>query len=261
MLGLGSSLGGVAVYSSGISTPLDLAGCELWLRHNTGVEADLNTSGGAVDHSTSAGDMADGDKIDGWLDQSGQGRHAEQDTEADAPLWVAASNSVNYASGKFMDLKAGKSISEGSDSDFTFVFRGSISGTSTSMSFVGNSATDFWRINAGGKVIRTKIGGATAVSFTESTALEADVLYTFTLTRSGGTIEVRVDGGSSTVLADHQWGGTTGEDTDAFTVSNIGASADDSNGWRGIVKHVLYYSGALTTAQRNELQDWFKNND
>ena len=261
MLGLGGSLSIASGYSSGISTPLDLSGCELWLRHNTGVEADLDTSDEVVDHSTAAGNMVDGDKIDGWLDQSSSRRDAEQDTGGDAPLWVAASNSVNYASGKYMNITSGKEITEGSGSDFTFVWRGTISGTGTSMTFFGNSTTDFWRINSGAKVIRTKIGGAHAVSFTESTALETDVLYTFTLTRNGGTIEVRVDGGSSTVLTDHQWGGTTGEDTDAFTVSNIGAAADDANGWRGIVKHAMYYTGALTTAQRNELQDWLKNND
>lgn len=261
MLGLGSGLTSVAVYSSGISSPLDITGCELWLRHNVGVSADLNTSGGTVDHSTSAGNMADGDKVDGWLDQSGTGRHAEQDTEADAPLWVAASNSVNWASGKFMNLRSGQEISEGSESDFTFVWRGTISGTGTSMTMFGNSSTDFWRINSGAKVIRTKIGGATAVSFTEGTALETDVLYTFILTRESNVIEVRVDGGSSTVLTDHQWGGEALEDSDAFAVSNIGAAADDSNGWRGIVKHAMYYKVALTTAQRNQLQEWLKNND
>jgi hypothetical protein len=261
MLGLGSGLTSVAVYSSGISSPLDIGGLELWLRHNTGVSADLDTSGETVDHSTVEENMADGDKIDGWLDQSGAGRHAEQDTEADAPLWVAASNSVNYASGKYMNIRSGSQITEAEDSDFTFVWRGTISGTGTSMTMFGNSSTDFWRVNSGAKVIRTKIGGATAVSFTESTALETNELYTFTLTRSSGIIEVRVDGGSSTVLTDHQWGGTTGEDADAFSVTNIGAAADDSNGWRGIVKHAMYYAGAITESERNQLQEWLKNND
>ena len=261
MLGLGSSLTSGTVLSYGISSPLDFSGCGLWLRHNVGVSADLDTDGEVVDHSTAAGDMADGDKIDGWLDQSGQGNFVTQDTEADAPVWNNSLNAVNYASGKYMNLRA--NISEGSNSDFTFVLRGTISGIGTSMTFFGNSTTDFWRINAGGKVIRTKIGGSTAVSFTEGTALETDILYTFILTRSGGdgTLDIRVHGGSATELEDHQWGGTTGTDADAFTVSNLGAAADDSNGWRGIIKHAIYYDTALTTAQRNELQAWLNNND
>jgi hypothetical protein len=260
MLGLGNSLvsgGG----SFGMSSPLDFSGCKLWLRHNTGVSADLDSSSGAIDHSTDAGDMADGDKIDGWADQSGEDNHAVQDTGTDAPLWIDASSSVNFASSKYMDLSA--SISESSNSDFTFVFRGTASSISTNMGFFGNSSTDFWRINSSGKVMRTKIGGSSASDFTESTALETDVLYTFTLTRSGGdgTLEIRVDGGSSTVRSDHQWGGTTRTDADTFTVSNLGSAADDSGGWRGIVKHAIYYNVALTTDQRNQLQDWLKNND
>ncbi len=259
MIGLGSGLGGGAAYSSGISSPLDLSGCKLWLRHNTGIEADLDSSGNGIDHSTTAGDMADGDKIDTWTDQSGEDNHATQATEADRPLWVDASNSLSYASGKYMDLRA--SISEGSESDFTFVFRGTLSGTNTAMSMFGNSSTDFWRINSGAKVIRTKVGGSAASDFTESTALETDVLYTFILTRVGANLEVHVDGGSSNVLSDHRWGDVSREDGDAFTVTNLGASSDDSNGWRGIVKHAIYYSGALTTAQRNQLQAWLNDND
>ena len=261
MLGLGSGLCGEAAYSSDISSPLDFSGCKLWLRHRVGIFATLDTDGETIDHSTSADNMADGDKINHWGDQSGEGNNATQETEADRALWVAGSNSVNYGSGKYMDLRA--NISEGSNSDFTFVLRGTISGVATAMTFFGNSGNDFWRINSGGKVIRTKIGGSTASDFTESTALETDVLYTFTLTRSGGdgTLEIRVHGGSSVELEDHQWGGTTRTDTDAFTVSNLGSSANDSNGWRGIIKHAIYYNAALTTDQRNELQVWLSNND
>ena len=175
MVGLGSTItGGPGSY--GMSSPLDISGCKLWFRHNKGISADLNSSSGAIDHSTDADNMDEGDKIDGWADQSGEDNHAVQDTGGDAPVWVDSSSSVNFAAGKYMDL-TGSGISEGSNSNFTFVFRGSAASINTAMAFFGNSTTDFWRFNSGGKVIRTKIGGRAAVDFTESTAIETDVLY------------------------------------------------------------------------------------
>jgi len=261
MLGLGNGVTSAGNYSSGISSPLDLPGCLLWFRHNTGVSADLDLDEEAIDHSTAAGDMADGDRIDGWLDQSGQSNHATQDTFADAPLWVATGDIVNFASGKYMDLTS--NIVEGVNSNFTYAFRGTLQGITTAMAFFGNSSTDFWRIQSGGKVIRTKIGGSTAKDFTESTALEADVIYNFVLTRSGGngTLEVRVDGGSSTVYSDHQWGGATRTDADAFTVSNLGSAADDTAGWRGNIRQAIYYSDALSSSDRTLLLEWLNNNN
>ena len=261
MLGLGNNITTGSTLT-GISSPLDIAGCFIWFRHNTGVESDEDSGGSSHTHTSTAGNLADDDKIDEWKDQSGNDRHAVQTTTADKPVWVAASNSINYAAGKYMNI-SGDAIEEADSSNFTFVWRGTLSGTSTAMTMFGDSSTDFFRINSGGKVFRTKIGSSHASDFTESTALETDVLYTIILTRSGGdgTLEIRVDGGSSTVRTDHQWGSTTGTDTDAFTFSNLGSAANDQNSWRGIVKHAIYYTGALSTAQRNELQDWLKNID
>lgn len=69
MLGLGNSLlGGV---SSESFAPSDIAGLDVWFQVNKGV---VGAAGGA----SNDGDMADGEDINSWADQSGNDRHASQ---------------------------------------------------------------------------------------------------------------------------------------------------------------------------------------
>ena len=67
MLGLGNSLSG-GIASMG-SIPSDIEGLDIWLRFNVDVVGD---AGGASNDS----DMADGEDINSWADQSGNSRHA-----------------------------------------------------------------------------------------------------------------------------------------------------------------------------------------
>ena len=65
MLGLGS---GICAndYSDSAWTPASLSNLTLWLAFNQNITADQNAANATVDHSTTAGNMADGDKINAW---------------------------------------------------------------------------------------------------------------------------------------------------------------------------------------------------
>ena len=79
------------------------------------------------------------------------------------------------------------------------------------------------------------------------------------LIRSGGeALNVFVNGADH---SDLDWDGTEGAtDNDAFTISNIGSTADDTNELGGYVRDVLIYKGtALTEIQRDFMYTYLKN--
>ena len=42
-------------------------------------------------------------------------------------------------------------------------------------------------------------------------------------------------------------------DADAFTVSNIGSSADDTDNMKGYIKNIIIYKGTVLTAAERQL--------
>ena len=80
MLGLGNSITGGAALGESALTPSDISGLDVWFKVNTGIVANSG-------NSTAAGNMADGEDINSWADQSGNDRHASQTTASQKPHW------------------------------------------------------------------------------------------------------------------------------------------------------------------------------
>ena len=79
--------------------------------------------------------------------------------------------------------------------------------------------------------------------------IDTGTFYTIMLIRSGGNLKIYVNGGDH---EDKDWDSDgIQEDSGVFTISNIGASADDTTELNGSVKDVLIYRAALTARQRD----------
>ena len=253
MLGLANSLSG-GIASMG-SIPSDIEGLDIWLQFNVDVVGD---AGGASNDS----DMADAEDINSWADQSGNSRHASQDTAAHKPHWetdAADLGGLKFTAGDH-HLNLASNVSISANQDFTAMMRVKITDISAASALYGDNAQDVLKIASGNnKKLTTLIGGSGASSWEEASATIAqDTYYIITLTRSNGdsgTLEMRVHGGSHD---DKSWDAAEeNADADAFTISNIGSSTDSALNMHGVVKDFMVWKGtALTTGQRNDMYDY-----
>ena len=237
--------------------PSNISNLDLWLRENYKMTADEDSSDDPLSpvHSTDAGTMEDGDRINFWGDQSGNANNAVQTTTADKPSWSTDQlGSINNAAGNFLDLTSTLTIN--ANTNFSIVFRVNF-GATNARAFMGNDSSNFFRLNDA-STFRVRIGSAASNNFTEaSDTISTGTFYTVILSRSNGAtgdLRLYVDGGS---YSDKTWGSTTNTDNDAFTITNICAAADDTNTMNGFVSDVLIYNGTvLTTAQRSTIYNY-----
>ena len=262
MLGLGNSLttGGVL----GL-VPSEISGLELHLKVNTGI---VGADGGA----SADGDMADGEDINSWADQSGRARHASQSSELKKPHWETdaadfgglvwteadADPHLNLAQYSSADLVID------ANEDFTIMIRFSISDfTETSSStlearaLIGSTAQNVIKL-IGPTEVKTLIGGSGALGWADSASMVVNTYYILTLTRSDGStgnLEVRIHGGA---FSDKSWDSAESHrDADAFTINNIGCANDGVIPMEGVIKDVLVWKGtALTTSQRGDMHSY-----
>jgi len=252
MLGLGNSVTGA--YLSSSLEPSDISGLDLWLQANKDI---VGADGGA----SNDGDMADGEDINSWADQSGNDRHASQSTASQKPHWEA--DAADFGGLKWTDDTAdphmdlatnvgGNTDNIEADEDFTIMMRVKITSFSSVNGLIGSTSSNVikWANN---KKVTTLIGGSGASGFEESSdTLETDTYYIHTLTRSNrstGNLTYRVHGGS---YNDKSWDAEeTHTDADAFTINNIGCAADGVLPLEGVFKDVLVWKGtALSDSQR-----------
>ena len=261
-LGLGNSITSATYLEDDYIDPSSISGLVLWVGFKSGIFADQNSSGDAVEHSTGEDNMASNDRISQWNDKSGNNNHAVQTTSADKPRWDTSGSgkdtgSVKFASAaKFMDLTSGITLT----GDFTIQIRFRADNFDNSMSFVGNSTTDLFRA-ADATEFRAILGGSGASIFdeTSATAMSSGTntkRQIVTFTRSSGALSVHVNGGTNSgTFNDEQddvnWAAAAGNtDSDTFTISNIGSAADDAENFRGWFYDVLIYDGiAISDAQ------------
>ena len=265
MLGLGGSL-----YRGGVSSeplaPSDIDGLDVWFKVNTGITAASgNTSG--------AGNMADGEDINQWDDQSGNDRHASQTTASRKPHWETDAADfgglVWLGAGADTHLNMATNVGGNTDNieaneDFTIMIRIKITESdiaSNAQALIGSASKEVikWTTD---KAVRTFIGGVGAGSYSawgEPVAeLATDTYYIHTMTRSNGStgnLEYRVHGGA---FSDKSWDAAENHtDTDAFTINNIGAAADSALEPKGVFKDVLVWKGtALNTSQRQDMYSY-----
>jgi hypothetical protein len=265
MLGLGTSLTAGTVPESLI--PSDISGLDLWLQVNKDI---VGNAGGA----SNDGDMADGEDINSWADQSGNDRHASQSTASQKPHWettAADLGGVRYTEADddpHMDLASNVSIS--ANQDFTIMIRLKVEDFTETASddlegrgVIGYSSTNVIKITST-KRIGVLIGGSGINAWEESSdAWTTSDYYIFTLTRSEGStgnLEMRVHGGT---YSDKSWDSSESHtDADAFTLNNIGCAADGVLPMEGVFKDVLVWKGtALSASQRADMYSYILGQD
>lgn len=233
-MALGIGLGTNKGYVPSEFAPSSISNLQLWYKYNTGI-----THGGTPDF-----------KISQWDDQTSNANHAVQSTDVDKPKYD--NGAVSFESnGKYMNLTSNIVIP--ANGDFTICFRVLFDGFSSD-ALIGNSSNDMFRADSNLK-FRTKIGGAGAVFFEEtSDTLATATYYTIILVRSGGatgTLNMYVDGGAYTKK---DWGGGgSGTDADSLTLSNLGASSDDAFNFDGDFKEIALYDKALSSSERDDM--------
>ena len=147
MLGLGNSLlGGV---SSESFAPSDIAGLDVWFQVNKGV---VGAAGGA----SNDGDMADGEDINSWADQSGNDRHASQTVASKKPHWET--DAADFGGLKWSDdtadthLNMATNVGGNSDNieaneDFTVMIRVKLTAFNTVNGLIGSAAQEVIKWN------------------------------------------------------------------------------------------------------------------
>ena len=256
MLALKQALSLVSMRETSGWMPDNVSNLELWLKDNSLIEADQNAEGGALDpvHTTTANTMEVGDQINIWNDFSGNDYDALQDTEADKPSWNRYSTDFSFTpyfdGTEFMDLEQNLSIS--ANQDFSIVTEIMFTDLSQNALY-GSDSSNFFRINSA-TGFRCKIGGAGNNNFTEaSDTIAVNTYSTLIFTRSNGAtgdLRLYVNGGG---YSDKAWGSVALTDADAFTISNIGSAADDTDNMKGYMKNIIVYKGTVLTAAERQL--------
>ena len=258
MLGLGVNITKSGVVLSSSLTPSDIAGLDVWFKVNTGITAASgNTSG--------AGNMADGEDINQWDDQSGNSRHASQTDAARKPHWETDAADFgglvwpDDTADTHMDLATnvgGNTDNILEDEDFTIMIRVKITAFDAANGLIGSAAKEVikWTSN---KRVGVFIGGNNPIyAFEEaSDTLATDTYYIHTFTRSGGSdgdLEYRIQGGS---YSDKSWDAAEShKDADTFILNNIGCAANSAIPAEGVFKDVIVWKGtALSTEEREAM--------
>tara|TARA_R110001599_G_C12143584_1_gene650829 strand:- start:319 stop:1086 length:768 start_codon:yes stop_codon:yes gene_type:complete len=228
----------------------------LFLKENTHMFSGFDSSCGVVSPPTSSDDSTIGhlDHITKWEDYNGGSVYAEQTTCVDSPQYSSGAAQFDTSFSMYFDLSSDVVLT----GEFTIYIKASLDGTSNK-AFVGGSTSNFWRIS-NNKEFRVRIGGVTNNLFTEATDTinTAKRAYVFCLQRdSSGYLSMFVDGGSGAqTYYDKAWGSTTNQDTDTMTISNIGATADDTQTFEGIMRDVLIYDTEHNATQRNIIYNY-----
>lgn len=246
-------------------SPTDISDLDNWYKFQTNITSDEDASGGALSpvHSTDAGTMVKTDKVNKWGD-SLTSAVATQTTSSDKPTWNAwglapatEKPNVLFEGVEWLDIDTDINIL--ANQDFSIMAHVVFTDL-TARAIFGANANNFFRINTSSG-FRCKIGGAGNSNFTEaSDEIEIRKDFFVTLQRSNGaTGNLACYVHSEDIYEDKTWGSTANEDPDAFIINNIGAGADDTNEFQGVIKNILVYKGqVLTSAQRKDIYTYLQ---
>ena len=263
MLGLGS---GICAndYSDSAWTPASLSNLTLWLAFNQNITADQNAANATIDHSTAAGNMADGDKINAWNAFGDTSINAVQTAQADKPLWetdTADIGGIKLASGiKFMDLSA--NIVLDADTDFTIALRFKCTDLSQAQGLMGSSGTEFIRLTDN-NTLRMKVNNVNRDFDLASGTIATDEYFTLIIARSDGStgnlnVFIRGDESLDGTATGIQIGSEIA-DAGEITISDIGVTNDENANFIGFFKDVIIWDGsAASSGDRKEIFDYIE---
>tara|TARA_R100001163_G_scaffold14871_1_gene13482 strand:- start:462 stop:1247 length:786 start_codon:yes stop_codon:yes gene_type:complete len=260
---LGQGLGVIAPWSTKIwAGGIPSGGGRRTWGKLTNITSDENSGGESQSTSSgtrTAGTLANGDKINAWNGSSGDINFV-QTTSADKPTFDASAVAgPKFDGNQFMDTNSNITIA--SDSDFAIVVRFKCTNFDATRSIMGHDSNNVVAL-INNKTIRAEIAG-TARQFAEaSNTLAADQFYTLIMTRVSDTISAYIKGGAYT--SEEQWGSSIASASGALTISNLGASSDDTNNFIGFIQSVLVYTtsavGLDSASNRTNMFSYVENN-
>lgn len=268
MLGLGNSM--VSGVAPSEWTPASLSNLQLWLKFNQNITSDQDSSGGSHDHSTTAGNMADADKINAWNAFGSTSVNAVQTTQADKPIWetdAADVGGLKFANaGKILELSADVVLD--ADTDFTVAIRFKCTDLSSPKSGLmgGGGGNEFLKLT-NNTTLRAKInhGGSTnnrdfALA---SGTIADDEYFTIILVRSDGStgnLNAFIRGNESLDgTATGTQMGSQLTDAGEITIDSLGVTHDEGGNLDGFIKDVLIWDGtAASSGDRKEIFDYIE---
>lgn len=246
-------------------SPRDITGLVAWYKFQESIAADQDAAGSTLSppHRTSDGNMAIGDRINLWTDIIG-GNAATQADEDVKPRWniygsapVTEKPNCHFDGNQYMNMASDIEIDE--NENFSIMCHVIFSSLNQKAVY-GSNANNFFRIQSDSG-FRCKIGGTGNSNFTEATdTIVTDKDFIITIQRSGGVAgNLRCYVHQDTMYDDKIWGVTTNDDPDAFVINNIGASADGSNNFEGVIKNLIIYKDhVLSATERKNLYIYLK---
>tara|TARA_R110002096_G_scaffold124788_1_gene269619 strand:- start:564 stop:1319 length:756 start_codon:yes stop_codon:yes gene_type:complete len=244
-LGLGLNIktsGGTDFNPSSLGSTLDL-----WYQYNTGL-TNLSGTDGNSDNRMQ------------WLDQSGNARHAQQDTDAKKPTITSGyldfeDTSVN----DYMEIATGTSVLDyGGTDTFTLVVAVRRESKTTADRFIGSTVSQFIGfVNQESKLQLRANSGLLAIQFDDDYfPINADYIVTVTKDADGNILVYK----NSNVLSE-SGGGTsqlTGSDMD---LTQIGSqlTSDTTTAFDGRMYEFIVCNTVLSTSDRNLTIDYLKN--
>jgi hypothetical protein len=240
---LGQGLGTIAPWSDNTSVAggIPSGGGRNKYSRLTNITSDEDTEGSGHSHSSgqgSVGTLANGDKINAWNGDASI--NFVQTTSADKPTYDGtAEDGPRFSGAQFMDTNSNITIA--SDSDFAIVVRFKCTNLDATRSIMGHDSNNVISL-IDNKTIRAEIAG-TARQFAEaSNTLATDQFYTLIIVRVSDTINAYVKGGAYT--SEEQWGSAVASASGALTISNLGASSDDTANFIGFIQNVIIYNSS-----------------
>ena len=241
---LGQGLGTIAPWSTkypsgGVSG--SNANGRKWWRLLTGLTSDEDSEGGSQSNSSgngTQGTLAGGDKINAWNGHDGTDKNFVQTESNEKPTYDGSEKTACAFSGsQFFDIDSDMGIA--SDSDFAIVVRFKCTNFDSERAIMGHDTNHSISL-VNNQTIRAKVSG-TARQFAEaSLTLATDQYYILTIVRKDDSITAYIRGGAYTV--EEVWGSEIASAAGALTISNLGASADDTNNFVGFITDVIAYT-------------------
>jgi hypothetical protein len=261
-LGLGLAIT-MSNYGGAVFSPESISNLTLWLKFNKNITSDQDNSGSSHDHSTSAGNMADLDKINAWNAFGSTSINAVQTTQSDKPLWetdAADVGGMKFPNNKILELDT--DIDLRANTNFTIAIRFKCTDLSGVSGLMGSTTSEFIRIS-NSTTFRMKINGTNRDFALASGNIVDDEYFTLIIVRSDdstGNINVFIRGNDS--LDSTATGIQVGSqlaDASEITIDSIGVTHDEGGNLTGFLKDVLIWDGtAASSAERESLFDYIE---
>jgi hypothetical protein len=243
-LGLGLNIktsGGVDFKPSDLGSTLDL-----WYQYNTG-QTNLSGTDGNSDNRMQ------------WSDQSGNARHAQQDTDAAKPTITSGYLAFDDTStNDFMNIVTGTgALNYGHPNPFTMVIALRRDTATEGDKFIGANSSEFLGLVGNQAKLQTRATGAVVAHEFDDDYFTTGSDYIITVTKdSSGNILVYKNSNALTYADGSPTTNTGGDMTLDLLGSNL--SSDTIASFDGRVYELIVCDTVLSTSDRNSTIDYLK---